>query len=106
MELTQTLLSFLYTYQALNIVFDFTPESANTPTGPEVRNVDLDQVTVYDRFQYSCSRNTSRIYLYDEVGGLAELDIGCMKGNTNLNTYSYMSAGGVRFRHSTEFHRL
>ena len=31
------------------------------------RMVDLDNVPVYNLFKYCCSKNTSRIYLYDEV---------------------------------------
>ena len=33
----------------------------------ESRHVDLDKLPVYKQFQFSCSRNTTRIYLYDEV---------------------------------------
>ena len=33
----------------------------------ETRAVDLDQVPTYSRLQFCCSKNTSRVYLYDEV---------------------------------------
>ena len=34
---------------------------------PEERTVDLDKVPVYNMFKFCCSKNTNRIYLYDEV---------------------------------------
>jgi len=30
-------------------------------------NIDFGETTVHELFQYTCSRNTSRIYVYDQV---------------------------------------
>ena len=37
---------------------------------PDSRVVNLDNITVHPILQYCCSKNTNRIYLYDQVGVL------------------------------------
>ena len=41
--------------------------AAESPVKEEPRVVNIDELPVYKQFQFSCSMNTARVYLYNEV---------------------------------------
>ncbi|CAH1791115.1 unnamed protein product [Owenia fusiformis] len=55
------------TYEDCDGCFEPRPKVEETPKD-EGRVVNLDKVPVYPEFRYRCSRNTNRIFLYDQEG--------------------------------------